>query len=232
MVPYAVFGDPQSLNLYGYVRNDPVTRADADGHGGPLVFEIAASCVTDIWCFSSVAEGPEEASAQKNESTRATLEAQNQETPERLRDQIPTDIRAQMASAIDDSIAPTADDKRGKNHEESGVAGETSGGDWMVSRDKPGPVANPDVDAHAHTNPVPTDQKVANAIVDPMVFFHVHPSGKTATHSWNQPPSDIDKANTAPGKINIVFGAGDRKVYFYNSSGVIGKPMKLEDFLK
>jgi hypothetical protein len=33
-VPYAVFGDPQSLNLYGYVRNDPITRADADGHGG------------------------------------------------------------------------------------------------------------------------------------------------------------------------------------------------------
>ena len=33
-VPYAVFGDPQSLNLYGYVRNDPVSRADADGHFG------------------------------------------------------------------------------------------------------------------------------------------------------------------------------------------------------
>jgi RHS repeat-associated protein len=31
-VPYAEFGDPQSLNLYGYVRNNPVTRADADGH--------------------------------------------------------------------------------------------------------------------------------------------------------------------------------------------------------
>jgi len=31
-LPYAVFGDPQSLNLYGYVRNDPVTMADADGH--------------------------------------------------------------------------------------------------------------------------------------------------------------------------------------------------------
>jgi len=31
-VPYAVFGDPQSLNLYGYVRNDPVSSADADGH--------------------------------------------------------------------------------------------------------------------------------------------------------------------------------------------------------
>jgi RHS repeat-associated protein len=33
-VPYAVFGDPQSLNLYGYVRNDPVSRADLDGHYG------------------------------------------------------------------------------------------------------------------------------------------------------------------------------------------------------
>lgn len=31
-VPYAVFGDPQSLNLYGYVRNDPVSRSDLDGH--------------------------------------------------------------------------------------------------------------------------------------------------------------------------------------------------------
>ena len=33
-VPYAVFGDPQSLNLYGYVRNDPVTRNDPTGHEG------------------------------------------------------------------------------------------------------------------------------------------------------------------------------------------------------
>ena len=31
-VPYAEFGDPQSLNLYSYVRNSPVARVDADGH--------------------------------------------------------------------------------------------------------------------------------------------------------------------------------------------------------
>jgi hypothetical protein len=35
-----MFGDPQSLNLYGYVRNDPVSRADADGHG-----DAPAPCV-------------------------------------------------------------------------------------------------------------------------------------------------------------------------------------------
>jgi RHS repeat-associated protein len=31
-VPYAKLGDPQSLNLYAYVMNNPMTRFDADGH--------------------------------------------------------------------------------------------------------------------------------------------------------------------------------------------------------
>ncbi|HWX55736.1 MAG TPA: RHS repeat-associated core domain-containing protein [Verrucomicrobiae bacterium] len=32
-VPYADFGDPQSLNQYSYVRNIPTVKVDADGHG-------------------------------------------------------------------------------------------------------------------------------------------------------------------------------------------------------
>ena len=31
-VPYADLGDPQSLNLYSYVRNNPLNRVDPDGH--------------------------------------------------------------------------------------------------------------------------------------------------------------------------------------------------------
>ena len=31
-VPYAKLDDPQSLNLYAYVRNNPLTRVDLDGH--------------------------------------------------------------------------------------------------------------------------------------------------------------------------------------------------------
>jgi RHS repeat-associated protein len=34
-VPYAKLDDPQSLNLYAYVRNNPLTRVDADGHCWP-----------------------------------------------------------------------------------------------------------------------------------------------------------------------------------------------------
>jgi RHS repeat-associated protein len=31
-VPYAKLDDPQSLNLYSYVRNNPLSRTDKDGH--------------------------------------------------------------------------------------------------------------------------------------------------------------------------------------------------------
>jgi len=33
-VPYANFGNPQSLNLYSYVQNNPTTLGDPDGHDG------------------------------------------------------------------------------------------------------------------------------------------------------------------------------------------------------
>jgi RHS repeat-associated protein len=33
-VPYATMGDPQSLNLYAYMQNNPLGGADADGHCG------------------------------------------------------------------------------------------------------------------------------------------------------------------------------------------------------
>jgi RHS repeat-associated protein len=31
-VPYAKLDDPQSLNFYAYVRNNPLSRVDVDGH--------------------------------------------------------------------------------------------------------------------------------------------------------------------------------------------------------
>src|SRR5271157_2753583 len=34
-VPYAKLDDPQSLNLYSYVRNNPLIHVDADGHEDP-----------------------------------------------------------------------------------------------------------------------------------------------------------------------------------------------------
>jgi RHS repeat-associated protein len=39
-VPYADFTDPQSLNLYSYVRNLPTTKVDADGHDCTLCKDV------------------------------------------------------------------------------------------------------------------------------------------------------------------------------------------------
>jgi len=33
-IPYADLTDPQTLNLYGYIRNNPLSKADPDGHCG------------------------------------------------------------------------------------------------------------------------------------------------------------------------------------------------------
>jgi len=38
-VPYAKLDDPQTLNLYDYVRNNPMIRLDADGHSPDVTFK-------------------------------------------------------------------------------------------------------------------------------------------------------------------------------------------------
>jgi RHS repeat-associated protein len=47
-VPYAKLDDPQTLNLYAYVGNNPLTRVDADGH------VVSSSCANDSKCSITV----------------------------------------------------------------------------------------------------------------------------------------------------------------------------------
>ncbi len=44
-VPYANFGNPQSLNLYSYVQNNPTTVGDPDGHDGETLLLGAGAVV-------------------------------------------------------------------------------------------------------------------------------------------------------------------------------------------
>lgn len=43
-VPYAKLDNPQSLNLYGYVLNNPVTNRDRDGH--VCIFGFGGTCAS------------------------------------------------------------------------------------------------------------------------------------------------------------------------------------------
>lgn len=44
-VPYADLGGPQTLNLYGYVRNNPLANADADGHCYPVCTVVGGAAL-------------------------------------------------------------------------------------------------------------------------------------------------------------------------------------------
>jgi RHS repeat-associated protein len=70
VVPYAEFADPQSLNLYSYVRNVPTTRYDADGH-------CAGDDCGRITVTAAVSKQPEALKSEtKNGRSTATAEGQ------------------------------------------------------------------------------------------------------------------------------------------------------------
>ena len=62
-VPYAVFGDPQTLNLYTYVENAPVNRIDADGH------ICVGGTGSAFWC--SADDPPAEATKKADKTNQA-----------------------------------------------------------------------------------------------------------------------------------------------------------------
>ena len=138
-------------------------------------------------------------------------------------------------NAVNASNGKTADDTRGGFHEEGGQWGTTTSGAVSVAPAVPGP-ANLNVVGGAHMDPAKAvDPSVKNNWQSLDGTYHVHPSGSITDANgqrlfFAQGPSGKD-ISVAGGGINIVVGAGDKKVYFYNGSGVIGKPMKLKDFM-
>ena len=51
-VPYAKLDDPQSLNLYDYVRNNPLSRVDVDGHYDAINQTVSA-CNHNASCIKN-----------------------------------------------------------------------------------------------------------------------------------------------------------------------------------
>jgi hypothetical protein len=77
-VPYSDLDDPQSLNLYSYVRNNPVSRVDADGHLDMFCRGAAESACGGINLTPETTT--QEQAAQASEQA-AALQAQQQTTP-------------------------------------------------------------------------------------------------------------------------------------------------------
>ena len=96
-VPYAQFGDPQSLNLYTLVRNDPVTEVDADGHRGGV--DPGTNCST-IGACDEGSEFPESAK-----------QPAQQQQPDQLQQVVQAGAEKKQ-QAIDDVNKPATDEGR------------------------------------------------------------------------------------------------------------------------
>ena len=132
---------------------------------------------------------------------------------------MPPEVKAAIAASVKASNSPTADDKKGGFHEEGGVWGtDIKSGEVIVSPAKPGPVSNPG-DKTAHLDVGNAVNPALNQQMMPQGEWHIHPKG-SGDRQFVQPPSGADKTN-AVFKTNIVMGAGNNRVYFYNSSGVV-----------
>jgi RHS repeat-associated protein len=82
-VPYATLANPQSLNLYAYVGNDPVNGEDPDGH---MVFATGTGCGnSDFTCsmdeFDDPAVQADKEAPASDQSSQQNQQAQQQTTP-------------------------------------------------------------------------------------------------------------------------------------------------------
>jgi RHS repeat-associated protein len=235
-VPYANLTNPQTLNLYSMVADDPESFADLDGHTFAQTYQVANPAASSAWDPTNAVSGGEQIGYAGDDSQGSTSNKQQQQ-------QGCCNVDPSVKKAIMDSVnasnSSTADDKKGGFHEEGGQAISITTGDTVTLPAQPGKYSDPRVPGGIATvdpsNAVNPNMK--SQIESLLVTWHVHPGGTMTEITGNtqktsffvQPPSDVDKKKVSLG-INIVVGAGNKQVYFYDSSRII-KQVSLKDFM-
>jgi RHS repeat-associated protein len=210
-VPYSKLDDPQTLNLYGYLRDNPLGGVDADGHCGekpndppcPSMSKDDKAAVKDAVDRSNKPTSDDKKGKHHEEGVVTGKDANGNHV-----------IVPAKPGAYSDVTKPG-----GKATVNPSIAADPS---------KQNTVVSPEVVAHVH--PAGTDTSLTT-----------NSAGQTIvnTSSYVQTPSqqDLDAAIPAPG-INLVVGAGSTgnasglpTVYFYDSSGTTCTE-SYTDFLK
>jgi RHS repeat-associated protein len=76
-VPYAKLDDPQTLNLYSYVQNNPLTRVDADGHVAGVDDAVVVGAVVVVAAASVIAAYESTPAGQRNIQNLANTASEN-----------------------------------------------------------------------------------------------------------------------------------------------------------
>jgi RHS repeat-associated protein len=207
-VPYADFTNPQTLNLYAYVKNNPLATADLDGHG-------------DWWSPDGKKLGTDGANdgAVHVADPKNVAFANGQVNPSGTTDMYNISGKAGNAiwNAIDATRAPAFNqagpDLKGNNHEEAFTMDKT--GNILV--EPSGPAMKP------------TDSQISvsqNLYSNTALAVHTHAGATPDANTlggklYDQNPSQNDKNRAAkyPDKQFAVAGSADSKVRFYDGKG-------------
>ena len=236
-LPYSQLGDPQSLNLYAYVFNNPITGVDPTGHapfsfGGFQDCHERGDCGDNLNTFHEQIQAEANAEAGKvwdEELALAIFKTAVQD----LADSIPDVVKEAIMSSVNASNSPSGADLTGGFHEEGGIWGTNADGSDAIVPATPGAYCAPGC-KKAHITPADSaDPALKDKMTKLGGEWHVHPKGGSG-REFEQEPSPTDKSVAGNGAalfpIHIVVGAGNSRVYFYNESGVT-EQMKLSKFL-
>ncbi|MGH9691792.1 MAG: DUF4329 domain-containing protein [Candidatus Acidiferrales bacterium] len=190
-VPYASFGDPQTLNLYSYVRDNPLAQADLNGHAG--------DCVTQN-CYAALAQKPEDA-VQKQQAVQ-TPKAQQQNQNQNQQVQHGTLVGAGIAAERKYNPTSIKQDK-----EYAGWIEKTKNGKYVVDPAHPGTQARSDpgprpqnsageYHTHGGNDPVYDNEHFSNQ--DKWFLHNNHVPGFLGT-----PGHTIQEYDPATGKVII-----------------------------
>jgi RHS repeat-associated protein len=218
-VPYANFGNPQSLNLYSYVENNPTTLGDPDGHmfwapyvsGGfignltALVGQGAQSELGQgVSYFGTLADEGEAAQAAASQSAQAQNQSNNSTG---------YGAQNQAATAALDKANPNS---IRINKEEAGLIYKDSDGHYHYT----GPVVGTDAGSNPHDAKAPRDSTVVGDYHTHGDYSVVGPDGKAVrTHDPHRDDYNSDHFS-GQDKTGIAHDATGKPEY----RGYLGTP--------
>jgi RHS repeat-associated protein len=218
-VPYSKLDDPQTLNLYAYVTNNPLTRADADGHAtwyDPSGHRLGTDGLNDNGVVVA------KANQVSYSSDHSLIDVAGSSLPMYSFTQAEGNA---IQASVDRTLAPAGGDHQGGFHEE-GFTEDANG----IHTAAPGP-AYQQGESTAHINQTTSDSTT--------MIEHTHPAGtQNAAGSTSFGETQFDpKPSTGPGQdvpnaalrptnlrmqsiTYVEASAGTKRVYVYTGSGV------------